>query len=168
MNDGQINYHFQAIRQLAIAQQWEDLAAWQEIDAVLEDLQVVFEQMQASLEAAEVVEEELFQRQQYYYDLFQFSPLAFLLTDANGLILEANQAIANLLNRPQTDLINKPLSLFIAKSDRAAFRTCLNQLAQGANIQSWQMNLSPRGSEPIAVELCIGVVRNSHGWIATL
>lgn len=68
----------------------EDSAAWQEIDAALEDLQVIYEQMQMSLEAAAVVEEELFQQKQHSQNLFQFSPIAYLLTDADGLILEAN------------------------------------------------------------------------------
>src|SRR3712207_6356586 len=65
----------------------------------LESLQVSYEEMQASLEASTVVEEEIFQQseqvvaeRQRYYDLFQFAPDAYLLTDVNGLILEANAA----------------------------------------------------------------------------
>lgn len=121
MIDEQIPYHFQAIRQLMATLQQEDSVAWKEIDAALEDLQVTFEQIQTGLEAAEVVEETLLQQKQHYYDLFQFSPIAYLFTDANGLILEANQAIAQLLHVPHFYLVGKTLTVFVAEGDRQPF-----------------------------------------------
>lgn len=168
MTDEQIPHHFQTIRQQIEALQRADAATWQEIDAALEDLQVIYEQMQTSLEAAEVVGEELFQQKQHYQNLFQFSPIAYLLTDADGLILEANQAIAHLLNVPQIYLVGKPLAVFVAEGDLAAFRTRLNWLSQSIGTQVWQMSLCRRNGEPVAVELHIGIVRNPDGLIETL
>jgi PAS domain-containing protein len=75
------------------------------IAASLESLHLSYEEMQTSLEASQVIEEELLEHsdqllaeRQRYYDLFQFAPDAYLLTDANGLILEANAAARKLLN----------------------------------------------------------------------
>ena len=103
MNDEQIRLHFQVLRHQIAALQRKDAGAWQEIDAVLEDLHTIYEEMQASLEAAEVVNEWLLEQNQrivadysYYHDLFQSSPIAYLVTDASGVILEANSAIARL------------------------------------------------------------------------
>jgi PAS domain-containing protein len=59
-----------------------------------------------------------------------FLPIASLVADANGLILEANQAVAQWLNVPQRYLAGKPLVLCVAEGDRSAFRTQLNQLSQ--------------------------------------
>lgn len=121
MSDEQIRQHFQVIRQQIAAQLGEDTAGWREVDAALEDLQVIYEQMQASLEAIEEVEAELFQRQQDYQELFQFFPIASLITNANGLILDANQAIAQLLNVPYSYLVGKPLAVFVAEKVAPVF-----------------------------------------------
>lgn|GEM_PF-4317200 len=55
MNDERIRLHFQVLRHQIAALQRKDAGAWQEIDAVLEDLHTIYEEMQTSLEAAEVV-----------------------------------------------------------------------------------------------------------------
>lgn len=168
MSDEQIQPYFQAIRQQIAVLKRVDLAVWTELDAALEDLQVIYEQMQTSLETVGVIEEELFQQKQHYHDLFLFSPIAYLLTDADGLILEANQAIANLLNVPHCDLVRKPLAAFVTPGDRQAFRTCLNRLSQSIGIQIWQSSLSPRHGESIVAELHVVSVRNSAGLIENL
>ncbi len=168
MSDEQIRQHFQVIRQQIAAQLGEDTAGWREVDAALEDLQVIYEQMQASLEAIEEVEAELFQRQQDYQDLFQFFPIASLITNANGLILDANQAIAQLLNVPYSYLVGKPLAVFVAEKERARFRTHLNRLSQSEGIQIWHTRLCPRDSEPILTEFQVVIARDIEGRIERL
>jgi PAS domain S-box-containing protein len=168
MSDEQIERHFQDIRRQLAALRGEDTADWEAIDAVLEDLQVIYEQMQANLETIEVVQEEFLQQKQYYQNLFQFFPIASLIADANGLILEPNQAIAQLLNVTHSYLIGKPLALFVAEGDRVAFRTHLNRLPQSNGIQVWQTSLCPRNSEPVAVEFHVAIVRDTAGRIENL
>lgn len=157
MDDEQIPHHFQAIRRLMATLQQGDSATWEEMDPTLEDLQVTFEQMQTRLKAAEVAEAELLQQKQHYQDLFQFSPIPSLLTNANGVILEANQAISNLLNVPHISLVGKALAVFVAEGNRCTFRAHLNQLSKCSGIQLWQMSLCPRGDEPVAVELHVAI-----------
>jgi CheY-like chemotaxis protein len=108
MNNEQIGLQFQMLRQQITALGRDNLVTWQDIDAVLEDLQVSYEELQTSLESAEITKEVLFQQNQritadccHYRELFQFSPVAYLITDAHGIIQEANQAIAQLLNTSQ-------------------------------------------------------------------
>jgi len=175
MNDEQARLHFQVIRRRIAALQKEDVEAWQEIEMALEDLHMNYEQMQTNLEAAAIVEEELLQQNQqladryhHYYNLFESLPIAYLVTDANGLILEANAAIAQLLNVSQPSLIRKPLVLYVAEGDRSDFRTNLNRLFQTNGIQVWQMTLCPRAGKPVAVELNIDTVRNDSGWVESL
>ncbi|MBE9012540.1 PAS domain-containing protein, partial [Pseudanabaenaceae cyanobacterium LEGE 13415] len=165
MSDEQIRQHFQVIRQQIVARQRDGT---EEIDAAIEDLQVIYEQMQTRLEMLEEVEEDLFQQQQYYQDIFQFFPIASLVTDANGLILEANQAIAELLNLPHSYVLRKPLAVFIEERDRTEFRTRLNQLAQSNGTQVWQTRLCSRDRTPVSVELHIAITRNTQGQIEQL
>ncbi|MBD2463606.1 response regulator [Oscillatoria sp. FACHB-1407] len=172
MSDGQIEYHFQRIKQQIMALQEDSPPDWEAIDAALEDLQVTYEQMQANSEAAEVLQEELLQQKQYYQDLFQFFPIASLVTDANGVILEANQAIAQLLNVSSSYLIGKSLAGFVRESDDpfrerrgnwATFQAHLNQLSHRAGTQIWRMSLCPRDCEPIVAEVHVAIARNRDG-----
>lgn len=168
-----LNGYFQFLRQQIAILQRGDTATWEEIDweemnGVLEDLQVTYEQQQASLEAVQDVCEALFQQKEDYFELLQFSPISYLLTDANGLILEANQVIANLLNVPHICLVGKPLAVFVAKDDRPAFWTRFNQLSQSIGSQVWQMRLCPRNGEPVVAKLHVGIARNTDGLIENL
>ncbi|MGI0484106.1 response regulator [Pantanalinema rosaneae CENA516] len=168
MNDEQAEHHLQFLRQQILALRKGSSVDWETVDAGLEDLQVLYEQMQTNIEAAEVVQEELLLLKQYYQDLFQFFPIASLVTDANGVILEANQTLSQLLNVSRNYLIGKPLIVFIAEGDRVAFRTHLHQLSQSTGTQIWQQSLHPRNGTPIMAELQVAITRNIDGWIEYL
>lgn len=165
MSNDPVSLHFQAIRQHFARLQQEDAVAWTEIEVVLEDLHNIYEEMQTNLETAIVIEQ---QQLQHYYDLFQAAPIAYLVTDANGGILEANQAIAHLLNVPHPYLTGKPLVLYVAADDRSKFRTRLNQLAQNGDQHVWQLNLCPRGGETFAAHLQVAVSRTREGQVERL
>jgi CheY-like chemotaxis protein/PAS domain-containing protein len=160
MSDERVQFYFQIIQQRMAALPREDVKAWQEINAALEDLLLIYEQMQTSLEATATVEEELLwqnqqlaERYHHYYDLFYSSPIAYAIVDASGLILEANAAIAKLLNVPQRYLPGKPLSVYVPEENRRDFRIKLSQLSQSNSILVWQTSFCPRRDTPVAVEL---------------
>ncbi|PPS40263.1 response regulator [Chroococcidiopsis sp. TS-821] len=171
MSSEQFRQYIRTI-QKQIAKLQEELARdWSEIAEALDGLQLIHEEMQTSLEAAEVVEQTLLQQNQqiaaayqYYYDLFQTSPIAYVVTDANGLILEANQAIAQLLKVPQRYLLGKPLAVYVAEGERHDFYTKLSR-AKNSGIQVWQMSICPREDTPLAVEFYVSTVRSDAGLI---
>ncbi|KJH73336.1 response regulator [Aliterella atlantica] len=164
MSDDSVRLHFQVIRQRITALQREDAEAWREIDATLEDLQVICEQMQTNLEATEVIQDNLL----YYRDLFASCPIAYLVTNTDGVILEANRAIARLLNIPECYLVGNPLAMYVAEGDRSTFVTQLNQLDQSRGSQVWQMNLCPRDGQAFASQWHIAIARNLDGLIESL
>ena len=167
MSNDPVNFHIQVIRQHIARLQQEDVEAWAEIDVALEDLHVTYEEMQTNLEAATMIEQQLFQQNQHYYDLFQSAPIAYLVTDADGVILEANQVIAQLLNVPYPLLAGKLLELYVAEGERENFRTKLNQ-SQNNNPQVWQINLCPRGDKSFPAYLQVSFSRASEGRIESL
>lgn len=57
MSDDLFRLHFQVLQRRITALQEEDVEAWKEVHAALEALHVIYEQMQTSLEAAEIVQE---------------------------------------------------------------------------------------------------------------
>ncbi|BAU11370.1 PAS/PAC sensor protein [Leptolyngbya sp. NIES-3755] len=175
MNNGHFEQYFQTIRQqIAILQQNID-GNWEEINATIDHLFALCEQMQVNLEASSVLEEELMQQNQqlakmsqYFYGLFQFSSIALLVTDANGVISEANTATATLLNLTRQALIGTSFVDYFAEVDRQTLRTKLNQLSQTSSVQLWQFTVCPQNDEPFRVGLQVGAVRNDAGEIESL
>jgi PAS domain S-box-containing protein len=62
-----------------------------------------------------------------YQALFEFAPVAYLVTDPVARILEANRATA-LLDVDQRFLVGKPLAAYVASEDRWQFRSTVNRL----------------------------------------
>lgn len=165
----------ESIRPLPQGQQEQITKILEPMITYLQSLRVIYEEMQTSLEVSEVIEEELVQQSEpvvaerhHYYDLFQFAPDAYLLTDTNGLILEANASARQLLNIPQSSLLRKPLAVFVPQEERPAFRSYLNQLAQVEGVQDWELSLCPRDGEPFAAGLKVSVARDLSGNIVAL
>ncbi|MBV9385368.1 MAG: response regulator [Chroococcidiopsidaceae cyanobacterium CP_BM_ER_R8_30] len=175
MGDEQLRAYSQEIWRRIATLPREDVKDWQKIAAALEDLHVLYEEMQTSLETAEIVEETLLKQNQRltaehqrYYDLFHAAPFAYLVTDANGIILEANQAIAQLLNVPQPLLVGKPFAVLVAEDTRRAFRIRLSQLSQTNEVQIWEFSLCPRKREPFVAQLHVALSCNQSGLIEAL
>ncbi|HEY9612959.1 response regulator [Allocoleopsis sp.] len=186
MNEEQFLQHFQAIHaqmaalhkyrvQLPQEQQEQMAKIFEAIAISLEHLQLSYEEMQTSLEASTVVEEEILQQSEQavaerdrYYDLFQFAPDAYLLTDANALILEANASARKLLNIRPNSLVRMPLAGFVPQEERRAFRSYLNQMRQLQPVEDLEISLCPRDSEPFAAQLKVAIARDSSGDIEAL
>jgi PAS domain S-box-containing protein len=186
MSEEQFIQHFQAIHaQLVALHRYvmplpqgntEQIAEILEaLATALDSLQVSYEEMQTSLEASQVIEEELLQQteqvvaeRQRYYELFQFAPDAYLLTDANALILEANAAARKLLNIRENSLIRMPLAGFVPLLERQAFRSYLNQMRHSEPVEDLEISLCPRDGEPFTAGLKVATARDLSGNITAL
>ncbi|PMB47668.1 PAS sensor protein [Fischerella thermalis CCMEE 5201] len=149
--------------------------ALEKITASLENLQLSQEEIQANLEVTELIEEELQQQNEYlavesqfYYDLFQFAPDAYLLTNSQGVILKANHGAATLFNVLPSFLIGKPLAIFVPEPERPVFRSKLNQLSVMDSVQEWETVMCPRGGQPFDASLMVAPIRNTSGPLVSL
>ncbi|MEA2561793.1 MAG: two-component system, cell cycle sensor histidine kinase and response regulator CckA [Acidobacteriota bacterium] len=93
----------------------------QELDVAEAELAQQNEELLVAREALEV-------ERHRYRELFDEAPFAYLVTDANGVVQEANLAAAVLFNTARTILQGKPLPLLIAQDDRPRFRELLREL----------------------------------------
>ena len=64
----------------------------------------------------------------HYFDLYDLAPVGYFTLGENGLIIEANLTAADLLGVARDNLINRPLTQFIIKEDRALFYLHRKQL----------------------------------------
>jgi PAS domain S-box-containing protein len=106
--------------------------------------------------ARELVEAE----RRRYRDLFEFAPDGYLVTDAEGVIREANQAAATLLDATQETLVGNALSTFVDVEERADFHARLDRLLQVGRVPDWEVCLRPAGGHPFDASLTVAAVRD--------
>ncbi|MEH1943986.1 MAG: ATP-binding protein [Nostoc sp.] len=138
------------------SQQELTVEAFEELKITLEELKIASEELQAT---RMVVENE----RQRYQELFDFAPDGYLVTDTNGIILEANRATTIHLNVLHRFLIGKPLLTFIARSDHQPFFNYLTQLQHLDRGGEWEVCLQPREKICFDVALTVVTVRNQQG-----
>jgi two-component system, OmpR family, sensor histidine kinase VicK len=137
----------------------------QDAEAVaVEELQHTAEQLRAAEETMRQQYEELLETRQRveaerarYEALFALAPDGYLVTDAMGVIQEANRAAATLLAVPQEVLIGRPLVVWIVKEDRLAFHTQLARLAQQPQVHNWELRLQPQQGSAFPASITVGV-----------
>ncbi len=147
-----------------------------EIPPLLEEMIAVMEKLHhAEAELQQQHEELLSTRQvveierQRYQDLFEFAPDGYVVTDADGVIREANRATVALLGIAHGFLVGKPLTNLVAPRDRRALRRYVTQLCQHAPPQpEWEVWLQPRHSTLVSVALTVAVVRDAQGKVVNL
>jgi diguanylate cyclase (GGDEF)-like protein/PAS domain S-box-containing protein len=138
-------------------------AAFHELYFVLEELRTAQENLQRQNQELLEMHQTVQQERQRYHDLFNFAPDGYLVLDRHGMIQSANRAIAALLKVPQTMLIDKPLTPFIARQDRSDFYRKLQLLGDFSAAapplpHDWQVQLCPRHSQPLVVSITLSAI----------
>ncbi|PSF35438.1 PAS sensor protein [Aphanothece hegewaldii CCALA 016] len=171
----QIAFLQNCMADLPLQQQEQIRGILETMVTAVSNLQLSYEEMLSILEASEIVEEKLLTQHQqtvtayqHYYNLFQCSPIASCVTDANGLIIEANPTFCQLLNISPCYLMGKPLAVYIAPAQRPHFRTLLNRLVQMSRVQTCEIELYPRKKDPFIAQLKTMVVRNELDKVEAL
>lgn len=136
-----------------------------QLHQALEELHTVQEELRRQNEELTLMRDIIEAERQRYQELFEFAPDGYLVTNENAVIQEANQAAAQLLNRPKKYLVGKPLSICIAFGDRKAFRSLVNRLKLGQinRVQEWDVVLQPRNQPSIQGSLTVAVVSQPSG-----
>lgn len=127
------------------------------------------EELQTAIEELRVTEEELRSQQGQLEDawlaaesasdwnraLFDGAADARLVTDAEGVVRDANQAAGALLNLVATSIRGKPLAVFVPNEERLEFRTRLRGLVDEPLPVRFDVGLQPRLAVPVAVEASV-------------
>ena len=122
--------------------------AKREVEMALEELDVMWEELQGQ---AAVLERE----NARYVEFFEYSPDAYVITDAGGGVREANCAALELLAAPRGDVLGQPLSQYIADEDRVAFLTRTVGLMLGGKPLSWEAKLARVDGERLSAEFSV-------------
>ncbi len=153
LRDRKTSLH-QNVKQLPLPPQNFLEKVLQEVSTALEELQVAQEELIQQNEELVAARQAVEAQDQRYQDLFDFAPDAYLVTNANGTIQEANCAATLLLHVSQKSLVGKPLVNFVPLEERPTFRSQLNQLCNKVgSVYEWQVRLCPRKGKPFDAAL---------------
>jgi len=147
------------------------------VQAALSELSLIHLEMQTLLEEFSHHNDELAasraaleDERRRYQELFEFAPDGYLVTDKNGIILEANSAAIDLLQIDRQLIAGKPLSSFVVDEEKEAYHRKLKELQKGKikKTVDWQISLKPWKSEPFPASFTAGVVCNTEGKVTGL
>src|SRR5262245_64976659 len=88
--------------------------------------------------------DELTSERQHYIDFFERAEAAYLVTDRLGVILEANGAAVDLLERRRYYLRGRPLASLVSPWKRREFR---DRLSGFGDATTWRGSVQARGSD---------------------
>jgi PAS domain S-box-containing protein len=133
-----------------------------ELTAALQSLGVRTEEVSTLSEALEQTQEQLDAQATRYLELFELAPDGYLVTDANGVILESNRAASGLLGSPARFLYRKPVIVFVDAMER---RLVLNHLhdAQTASVNgvvSFEAAFAPPNGRPFPASVHLTASRS--------
>jgi PAS domain S-box-containing protein len=129
----------------------------------------LIEELQTAIEELRVTEEELRTQQGQLEDawlaaetasdwnraLFDGAADAMMVTDAEGVVRDANAAAGALLNLGTKAMRGKPLAVFVPTEERSEFRTRLRALIDEPLPVRFDVCLQPRLAVPVAVEASV-------------
>lgn len=177
-NFAKIQQHIQALGSYIIQvqiQQPQAIEALNTLITSIENLESFQQQMQANLAEIEFLEAELLQQnetiiaeRQVYHDLFKFAPNAYLVTNAEGIILETNYTAAALLNVLPSLLIGKSLINFVAQDEHSLLLARLKESLNIESVQELEVTICCRGNQAFDALLLVKPGRETAGALGAL
>jgi PAS domain S-box-containing protein len=154
--------------QAASEQGWMSMAL-QELDIAHEELRVIEEELHTQSEELTSAYGALEFERRRYRDLFEGAPEPYIVTDASGVVLEANRLACRLLNIDSHFVIGKPLALYVWGEDRQLMRDVLDLLIATEEVSSFELHMRPRGAAaPVTTSASVRRARDEGGIPAGL
>jgi PAS domain S-box-containing protein len=124
----------------------------------------VMDQLRSAwLQLKSFVDDQASQRQ-HYLDFFENAEAAYLVTDRDGRIVEANGAAVDLFDRRRHYLKGKPLAAFVAPDERREFRRQLQGISRPVQ---WRSCFATQGRQ-FEVELRARPMPEARGIVWSL
>ncbi len=102
-----------------------------------------------------------------YFDLYDLAPVSyFTVSEATGLLLEANLAGVTLLGRPRAELIAMPITRFICSADQDSYYRYRQQITANA-IQACDLRMLKHDGTPFWARLRASAASEADGSAVT-
>jgi two-component system sensor histidine kinase UhpB len=128
----------------------------EELSIALQELQVASSELESqSIEAARLL--------QRYQDLFEFAPDAYVETDEQGIIRQANRAAGGLFRASLAQLTGHTLASYIVAGERRSFRLLTTHMATTDQVRDRDLDIQPREGAPVACSVSALALRERSG-----
>jgi len=121
-----------------------------------------------ALEELQAAQAELESERLRSRDLFELAPDAYLLTDPEGTILEANRAAEALFQAPKATLRASTLADLLASAERPAFQRMLARMQSLELLSDWELQLCRHNDTVFTGAVTVGWLASRDGGKAEL
>ncbi|HEY9647794.1 MAG TPA: PAS domain-containing protein [Chroococcidiopsis sp.] len=137
----------------AILQQQEE-----ELQCIVEELQVTEEELRSQMTALLAARDQIELERSRYQDLFDSAPDAYVVTDAEGQIQQANQIAEQLLGSSRQSLTGQWLLSFVKRDSLDLFQHHLKKLISQAESQQFESELQRADGTTISAVMRVAVL----------
>jgi PAS domain S-box-containing protein len=130
---------------------------------MLHELQVHQIELEMQNEELRQTQLELDSARARYFDLYDLAPVGYCTVSEQGLVLEANFTAATMLNVVRSELVNKPISGVIGRSDQDTYYRCRKALIETGAQQDCELQMLRRGGDAFWVHMQVSAARDSTG-----
>ena len=139
------------------------LAAHQEVQKVMHELEVHQIELEMQNEALREAQETAGQAERRYADLYEFAPVGCFTFDRNGLIKEANLTGVSLLGHERSYLIGEPFALFVNPAFIDTFYLHRQTLFKTGTKRTDELQLVRKGGSIFYASVTSVPVRDAEG-----
>ncbi len=132
-----------------------------EIKSLIHDLQVHQVELEMQNEELSISQHELEVARARYFDLYEQAPVGYCTLDDRGLILDANLALADILEESRHKLMQKPWASFVLEGDHGIYFKKAKDLYKSGQPQQFDLRLSSRSGKTVWVRVA-ATVRDDH------
>lgn len=128
-------------------------------DALMAELRGLLEELHIQRELVDTTRRHLEAERERVAETFRLAPDAYLVTDPDGVIQDANRAACALLGEDEGGVAGTPLAGFVAPARWQALERRLAELRRGADAAEWEMRLQPRQGPYVDAAVTAAAVR---------
>ncbi len=126
-----------------------------ELLRALEELRVADKVLRAQTEELIGSRQVIDRERRRYRDLFDHAPDAYLVTDAQGTIREANIAAGKLFGIDRKFLAGKLVLSFFGEGSRREYRKQLDRLCDSERVDDWELRITPHTGDRVYVAVSL-------------
>ena len=123
-----------------------------EIDELIHELQVYQIELEVQNEELRTAQFKLKTSQIRYFEFYDLAPIGYYTLDTNGLIIDVNLTGATFLEVGKHELINRPLTRFIAPNSRKKFSKHIKRIIDSGTNQQCEIEII-KNESPVYVHI---------------
>ena len=121
----------------------------EELHTLVQRLQSHQIELETENEELRRTQEGLAESRDRYFDLYDFAPVGYLTLSGEGLVIEANRTLAEMLGVERQALVDRPLSTFIVPDDQEVLDQHRQKILESKERDTCQVRMRCPDAEPI-------------------